>query len=128
MSKFLPLFLLAFCGLANASDELSVLTVRDDMVGAASLSYYNYDPKILAVFEEKQLQGGGYTWEALIKAVFNGASPNGTEFDPEGDAFYAYASSAADLEGVKEAIERLRDDPKFLEECMLRAGQGGYLE
>ena len=128
MRQLLTLLILTLSGFAHGSDVASILNIRDDGAGAASLSFYNYDPKVLELFEAKKLQGGGYTWESLVKAALGGVKPHGVEFDPEGDAFYAYASSASSLASVKEAIGRLVSDPEFMEECIVRARQGGYLE
>ena len=114
-----------------AEDDVRVtqrLTIAGVNSGTVSLSYFNYDEELLTFFQAQGLQGGGYTWESLIKAGLGGEFPPAVESDPEGDAFYAYAATEEQLNSVRDLIYRLQSDRSFIEECIALAKSGGYLE
>ena len=96
-----------------------------------SINYFNYKASELKYFETIGLQGGGYTWVALIKAVLENESPElmpQIEFDPEGDAFFAYAASEDNANRIKAVIERLSSDINYREKYIKIATDGGYIE
>jgi hypothetical protein len=82
-------------------------------------------------FESKGYQGGGYTWEGLARA---GAELSGSkllslvEFDPEGDALYAYSSSKPALEELEAIVKRIAADSGFRDKCIALAERRGNLE
>lgn len=68
---------------------------------------------MLAYFEKLGLQGGCYTWEALIKPAITSEAPefmSKIEFDPEGDAFFACTANEVVTDKVKTIIEKLSTD------------------
>lgn len=117
-----------------------VHAVEDSMVGSRiveigsgrfSYSYFNYRPDLLAFFESKGLQGGGYTWEALAKAglELSGSEYIGRiEFDSEGDALFATSAFLPALNELEAMVKRLADDPAFRGSCIALALESGELE
>jgi len=99
--------------------------------GGFSFHYFNHRPELMAFFGSKGYQGGGYTWEALAKA---GLELTGSEqaamieFDPEGDALYAYSSSKAALMELDALVRRIATDSDFRDKCIALAAAKGILE
>lgn len=99
--------------------------------GQYSISYFNHKDDVLSYFESKGLQGGGYTWEALVRAALEIEAPEQLarlESDPEADAFYAYAPTESVANTVKGVLEKLSADIQYRERCIERAIQNGYIE
>lgn len=99
--------------------------------GDFSYNYFNYRPELIAFFDSRDLQGGGYTWEALAKA---GLELTGSEladlidFDAEGDALFANSSSLAALKELESVVKRIAADPAFRNQCIELAAETGELE
>lgn len=99
--------------------------------GEFTLQYFNYKEKILTYFESKELQGGGPTWAALVRAALEmEASPHlhDIQFDEEGDMLFLFSLHEQPLLAVKVIIERLNSDLTFREKCIKHAASAGYLE
>ena len=99
--------------------------------GEYSYNYFNYRPELLAFFESKGLQGGGYTWEGLAKAgleLTNSELADSIEFDAEGGALFATSSSRRALEELDSIVMRLATDPVFRDQCVTYASESGDLE
>ncbi len=99
--------------------------------GDISYSYFNYKPELLAFFDSRGLQGGGYTWEALAKAgleLTGGEFVALIEFDPEGDQLFANSSSRPALEHLATLVNRIAVDVAFRKECIKLAAERGWLE
>jgi hypothetical protein len=113
------------------NDSVEGSEITEIGAGEFAYSYYNYRPEMLAFFESKGLQGGGYTWEALGKAglALGGAKLAGlVQFNPEGDGLFAESSSRAALEELKSIVERIARDAAFREQCIALAAKRGELE
>jgi|GEM_PF-4470765 len=128
-SIILLIFTLASISVFGASDEEQV-TVRkiDDQY---AINYYNYKTDVTEYFGKANLQGSGYTWEALVKAAIMTESPDALskiEFAPEGGTFIAYTSSETLANKVKAVIEKLSSDLAYRDKFMKIAGDGGYIE
>ena len=111
----------------NMEEAVSVQKLE----GQYSVNYFNHKPEALAYFERKGLQGGGYTWEALVRAAVSEESPSmleEIEFDSEGDAFNAYTESENVANKIKVIIEKLSSDIAYRKKCIQIAGSEGYLE
>ncbi len=63
-----------------------------ELGGRISVSYFDNRDETLEWFESRDLQGGGYTWQALVRAAF--------ELDP--------SALASDIEYDAEAVDVLR--------------------
>lgn len=99
--------------------------------GTFGLTYFDYRPEALDWFQSKGLQGGGYSWEALVKAVFElEPSPlmSQIELDSEGSAFNAYATSVEAREWLKSTIRKLVQHGQFRSQALEMAKQQGFLE
>jgi len=99
--------------------------------GIFGLSYYDYRDATIQWFGARGMQGGGYTWEALVRAAFElEPSPlsNQIELDSEGGAFNAYVQSEEARAVLKQTIEKLVNDMDFRVRSLEHAEQGGYLE
>jgi hypothetical protein len=113
------------------ADSLEASSIAEIAKGQFSYNYYNHRPEVIEFFESKGYQGGGYTWEGLAKA---GSELSGSkqlslvEFDPEGDALYAYSASKAALEELEAVVKRIAADPGFRDKCIAHAVRGGTLE
>lgn len=125
---FLFLMLASICVSGDDMQEsVSIQKVNNQF----AINYFNYKPEILAYFESVELQGGGYTWEALVRAAVSTeahAALAEIEFDSEGDAFVAYTANESVANKVKEIIERLSSDISYREKYIKLAGSEGYLE
>lgn len=65
------------------------------------------------IFEEKELLGNGYTWEALAKEFIKEELPEAediVEFDPEADMFYAYSKNRDMLYRFMTELKTLCED------------------
>ena len=125
----LGLLFLVVAGPVAYADERSIsISLQNDQY---SVTFYDFRPETMAWFEQRQLQGGGYTWEALIRASLDISPPEpgySIEFDSEGDQFFAYVDSGPAAAELKQRIERLTEDAAYRKVCMDAASQGGYLE
>jgi hypothetical protein len=113
------------------ADSLEASRITEISKGKFSFNYYNHRPEVIEFFESKGYQGGGYTWEGLARA---GSQLSGSkllshvEFDPEGDALYAYSSSRPALEELAAVVTHIAADAGFRDKCIALAASGGNLE
>jgi len=115
----------------NPTGSLNSGFTESEFDGTFGLSYFDYRDTTLQWFGARGLQGGGYTWEALVRAAFQmEPSPlvNQIELDSEGGAFNAYAESKEARAMLKQTIEKLVNDMDFRIQSLEHAKQGGYLE
>lgn len=96
-----------------------------------SVNYFNHKKETFEYFLGKGLQGGGYTWEALVRAaIFDKESTAllTIEFDSEGDAFFAHTTDKRDANLIKRVVERLSRDLEYREICIEKATAAGAIE
>lgn len=77
-----------------------------------------------AIFDADGLQGGGYTWVALVPALARLAEPPITgeyQLDAEGDGAYVEARDPAVLDAFAAIIERAMADPALLRRALAAA-------
>jgi len=73
------------------------------------------------IFEEKELLGNGYTWEALAKEFIKEEIPEAdevVEFDPEADMFYAYSKNRDMLYRFMTELKTLCEDDDRLRKLL----------
>ena len=73
------------------------------------------------IFEEKELLGNGYTWEALAKEFIKYEIPEAdevVEFDPEADMFYAYSKNRDMLYRFMTELKTLCEDDDRLRKLL----------
>ncbi len=93
--------------------------------------YFDNRDETVEWFESRDLQGGGYTWEALVQASFEldpSVLASDIEYDSEALTFFAEVPSKAASDELKRRIERLASDESSRLKCMKRAEEGGCLE
>jgi hypothetical protein len=96
-----------------------------------SLCVFDHRPETLKFMEKNALQGGGPTWVGLITAALLLESPktlSAISFDDEGDEVLITSKSSAALNVVQSYVSILMTDSEFMESCIAKARQGGYLE
>jgi hypothetical protein len=81
--------------------------------GKYSLVYWiSHSADLQAVYDERGLQGGGYTWHGFIVHLLNQHAPEALaalEFDPEGSMFCAVSKDLAALRAVGAALAQLEN-------------------
>ncbi|MEM1433845.1 MAG: Imm51 family immunity protein [Pseudomonadota bacterium] len=95
------------------------------------INVFDHREESLAFFEEQGLQGGGPTWLGLITAALEIESPDtltSLEFDDESDVLLVSSGSEASLQVVQSYVSLLMSDPAFLDLCIKRGTDEGYLE
>lgn len=125
----LLIFTLVSISVFAASDEEQISVRKID--NQYAINYYNYKMDVTEYFANANLQGSGYTWEALVKAAVKTESPEllaQIEFAPEGGTFAAYTTSDAVANKIKEVIEKLSSDLAYRDKFMKIASDGGYIE
>ena len=75
-------------------------------------------------------QGGGYSWEALVRAVMamRGHEDLEVNFDPEADMFAAYSPHEASLHVLAHIIRELAEDRALLDQAINYAKAKGSFE
>ena len=78
-----------------------------------------------AVFAEMELQGGGYTWEAVFRALLRMRLPQAVEaldIGAEADNMYAYSEDRETLEQAAALLHSAATDRALLLEAIKQAG------
>lgn len=91
-----------------------------------SLVYSNF-PHCEA-FEERHIEGGGYTWHGLVEHVLREDAPDALkklDFDPEGSMFCALSTDLSALQAVSRALKKL-EDPEVLTRVATTADLSEY--
>jgi hypothetical protein len=100
----------------------SCLLHRHDS-GKLSLTFYDFDATV-PLFVERGHEGGGYSWEGVVRAALTEYSPQTLtriRFDPEGSMFCAYGDDIEALTAVAGCINELVADPVSLIRAIERA-------
>jgi hypothetical protein len=103
------------------------LNIFQDDGGEYCLTLNDTDDATYAFFEERGLQGGGYTWLAIVKALLDLRMPGVLEqlrlIDAEADNMYAYSMDRALLERIADLIREACADRALLTAAMDHAGE-----
>ncbi len=114
------------------SEEVLVGNVIHHVPGLGhSLCVFDHRPETIEFMEKRALQGGGPTWMGLITAALELETPAtlaAIEFDDEADEVLVKSRSVAALNVVQSYVSIIMTDPDFMECCIAKARQGGYLE
>lgn len=114
------------------SEEILVGNVITNVPGLGhSLCVFDHRPETLEFMEKNALQGGGPTWMGLITAALELETPptlSAIAFDDEADEVLITSNSTAALNVVQSYVSILMTDSDFMESCITKARQGGYLE
>ncbi len=113
-------------------EEILVGNVISNVPGLGlSLCVFDHRPETLEFMEKNALQGGGPTWMGLITAALQMESPvtlDMIDFDDEADEVLVLSKSNGALNVVQSYVSILMTDPDFMNSCIARARQGGFLE
>jgi len=74
--------------------------------------------------DERDLQGGGYTWQALIKYLVRTRAPqivDQIDYGSEGDTFVSFSSSLEAIRAVGRLVQSATRDPELLREAFDKA-------
>lgn len=89
--------------------------------GRHFLAVVDWPGAVSELFDERELQGGGYTWVAVLHALAELAEPpiEGTfEIDGESDNAYVNASDQAVLDRFEALVEEAMEDLDLLERAL----------
>lgn len=112
---------------ASDDENISVRQAGDQYI----VNYYNYNASVTDYFDKAGLQGGGYTWVALVTAAIKTEAPEllaQIEFSPEGGTFIAYSASETVANKIKTVLEKLSADLGYRGKQVKKATDGGYIE
>lgn len=79
---------------------------------------------VRAVFEQHGLQGSGYTWEGIVKALVSTHLPDSLDdldIGAEGDNMYVYSADRALLETIAKHVGEVAGDPKAVKRIVADA-------
>ncbi len=79
-----------------------------------------------SIFEDLELQGGGYTWEGIVRALIQmrlSSPPGGLEIGAEADNMYIYSRELSDLERVQELVKAADSDSILMRLAIDHAGE-----
>ena len=114
------------------TEEILVGNLFSNVPGLGpSLCVFDHRPETLDFMEKNALQGGGPTWMGLITAALqleSAATLAAVDFDDESDEVLVTSKSSAALNVVQTYVSILMSDPEFMDSCIAKARQGGYLE
>jgi hypothetical protein len=105
--------------------EAYINIFQDDDVGFC-LTVTDTDDRTYALFEELELQGGGYTWEGIVTALAELRMPEALptlQIGAEADNMYAYCPDRGVLERLAQVIREACADHELLKAAMKHAGE-----
>src|SRR5437868_11509457 len=110
------------------ADPFAPSDLMEHEPGSYSLAFIDMEP--FAEHVRKQGgQGGGYSWEAMVRAVLEMRSVDVSdlEFDPESDMFSVSSSDKKALQTIASIVRQLTEDPSLIVKAMSHAKKRGYL-
>ena len=105
---------------------MSVVTnLFDDGDGKHCLMVMEGSDQTFAVFEQLGLQGGGYTWEGIIRSLIDHQMTDMSEFDlgAEADNAYVYSTSEVALKELRGLIVGIDQDAALLRNAISQADE-----
>ena len=90
------------------------------------LTVMDADDQTHALFENMELQGGGYTWEGIVTALVEINMPQAlpsVRIGAEADNMYAYCQDRSILERLAKLIRNACADHKLLSAAIEHAGE-----
>jgi hypothetical protein len=104
----------------------TTINIFQDDDGKFCLTIMDADDKTAALFEKRELQGGGYTWEGIVTALVQMKMPEALpllDLGAEADNMYAYCRDRGVLERVAELVRAACADHKLLKAAIKHAGE-----
>jgi len=108
---------LSFMAESDAKPDASAfapgtLVEHDDGKFSVVYSKFPSSPDLEAVYDQRGLQGGGYTWHGFVVYLMKQHAPqalDAVEFDPEGSMFCAVSKDLTALQAVSAALAQLEN-------------------
>ena len=94
--------------------------------GRYCLDLMDADERTQALFESRGFQGGGYTWEGIVRSLIEMRIPDALpqlSLGAEADNMYVYCSSRELLEDVAALIRAAIDDPQLMISAIEHGGE-----
>lgn len=101
------------------------LKIFESELGGYCLSLTDWSEEVAAVFEERDLQGGGHTWHGVCRALLALYRPElveTIEFEPEPENLYAYAPAREPLSQLANLVLHAMNDHAVLHAAISQAG------
>lgn len=98
-------------------DGLQIIQYEDGRFGLTVMEPGAADASYWEVFEDHELQGGGYTWQGLIESLVKMRMPDSIaslEIAAEADNAYVNSSDRGMLEQLAALIEAAIEDDELL--------------
>ena len=100
-----------------ANDEFAPCSLIDHEDGAFSLIFTDFD-STEEIFAEQELDGGGYTWHAIVDSLVKMKTPKIArllDYDPEAGMFAAISRDRDSLKQVAVLIRNALKDRELLQ-------------
>lgn len=106
----------------------TAIQISDDGRGQGGflLTLIDADDRTVALFEDRGLQGGGYTWEGIVTALVEMRMPESLpklEIGAEADNMYIYCADRKLLEQVAGLVRTAIADHDLLVAAIEHAGE-----
>lgn len=101
------------------------LKIFESELGGYCLSLTDWSDEVAAIFEERDLQGGGHTWHGVCRALLSLYRPEligSVEFEPEPESLYAYAKAREPLTELASLVLHAMNDHAVLRAAISKAG------
>lgn len=105
-------------------DGLQIIQYDDGRFGLTIMEPGSPDAPYWQVFEDNDLEGGGYTWEGLIESLIRLRTPDAMssiEIGAEADNAYVNSADRNILERIASLIEEAINEEKLLREAIENA-------
>jgi hypothetical protein len=104
--------------------ETNIGIFDDD--GRFCLTIMDADESTYALFDERELQGGGYTWEGIVRSLVDMHMPDALpklDIGAEADNMYIYTKDKQLLEDVAKLVRSAIADQDLLIAAIDHAGE-----
>lgn len=110
------------------SDAFSPCELHEHGPNEFSITFTDEDH--IEFLESQDGQGGGYSWEAMVKAALQirDIELSEVEFDPESDMFAVVSSTKEPLLIIANTVRALCEDRALMEKAISTAKSEGYFE
>jgi Immunity protein 51 len=106
---------------------MTELNIFRDPAGDYCLTIMDADDRTQDLFDERGLQGGGYTWQSIVEALIRMNAPELLSrlriFDAEADNMYAYCDDREVLERIAAIVRSAIADHDQLIAAIDHAGE-----
>ena len=110
-------------------EQIGPVLLMEHPGGEYSLTY-TADGVASEIIEQRDGQGGGYSWQALVKAALEmkDADPGSLVFDPEADMLAVYSPDLDLIHRITALIIDLNSNQEILDQSIAYAKEKGFFE